>query len=129
MGHEARRATIIRLLDGIDAGRRTVMDEVFHDDAIIDWPQSGERIDGATNRRGLYASFGSLPRATLRRLVGDGDVWVAEADLDYGSDVYQAVFVNEFRGDRIARQTVYWSKPFPAPASRAQWVSAIPAER
>ena len=129
MADEARRETVMRLLEGIDAGRREIMDEVFHDDAVMDWPQSGERVEGAANRRPLYASFDSLPKVALRRLVGDGQLWVAEADLDYGGDVFQVVFIFEFRGDLIERETAYWSKPFPAPANRAQWVSPIPADR
>jgi hypothetical protein len=28
----------------------------------------------------------------------------------------------EFRDDKVARETQYFADPFPAPASRAQWV-------
>ena len=49
-------------------------------------------------------------------------VTTAEATLDYGGDAYEVVFIFEFRDGRYARETAYWSKPFPAPEWRAQWV-------
>jgi len=99
------------------------MDDVFHEDAVMVWPQSGERIVGGDNRRAVYGSFPQLPKITPRRLTGDGDLWVAEADLDYGDgDPYQAVFIFELREDRIARETAYWTKPFPPAEWRSQWV-------
>lgn len=129
MDDAKRRALVLRLFEAIDGDRRDVLDELFTDDVVIDWPQSGERIDGAAARRAIYSAMPSLPRARVRRVVGSGDLWVAEADLDYDGDVYQTVFVLELRGDRIARETTYWAKPFPAPESRARWVVPIPEER
>ena len=55
MADENRRA-VERLIDGLNRLDVSVMDEVFHDDAIMDWPQSGERIRGAERRREVYGS-------------------------------------------------------------------------
>jgi hypothetical protein len=102
------------------------MDDVFHDDAVIEWPQSGERIVGAKGRRAIYGSFPQLPSISPRRLTGEGDLWVLEADLDYGDgDPYQTVFIFELRDGLIVKETAYWSKPFPAPEWRSQWVERI----
>ena len=78
------------------------------------------------NRRGVYRSFPQLPKITPRRIVGEGDVWVAEATLDYGDGAeYQTVFVFELRDGRIAKETAYWSQPFPAPEWRSAWVERM----
>ena len=124
---EARsRATIEALVTAINARDLRALDNVFTEDVVMEWPQSGERIRGGKNRREIYSRFPSLPRVTQRRLTGSGDVWVVEASLDYGDgDPYQAVFILEMRDGLIAKETAYWSKPFPAPEWRASWVERI----
>jgi ketosteroid isomerase-like protein len=120
--NKANEAVIERLIQCINNREVKVMDELFHDDAIMDWPQSGERIVGAENRRGIYQAFPQLPTITPRRMTSDGDLVVAEATMDYGGSVSRAVFIFEFRDGRIAKETAYWSDPFDAPAWRAKWV-------
>lgn len=117
------RETVEALIATLNAGDIDGMDAVFHEDAVMEWPQSGERIVGGDNRRGVYRAFPRLPKITPRRVTGEGDLWVAEADLDYGDGaVYQTVFIFEMRDGKIAKETAYWSQPFPAPEWRAQWV-------
>jgi ketosteroid isomerase-like protein len=90
--------------------------QVFTDDVVMEWPQSGERVNGQANRREIYARFPELPKVTPRQVTGDGTTWVLEADLDYGDgDPFLAVFVFSLRDGLIAREIAYWSKPFPAP--------------
>jgi ketosteroid isomerase-like protein len=126
MSDDANRATIQALVGAINRGDRAALDTVFSDDVIMEWPQSGERIRGARNRREIYGRFPSLPTITPRRLIGEGDLYVLEAGLDYGDgDAYQCVFVFEMRDGLIARETAYWAKPFPAPDWRAPWVERI----
>jgi ketosteroid isomerase-like protein len=99
------------------------MDRIFHEDAVMDWPQSGERVVGGDNRRAVYGAFPGLPTVTPRRIVGEGDLWVLEATLDYGAgSAYRSVFIFELRDGLIARETAYWSEPFEAPQWRAAWV-------
>jgi ketosteroid isomerase-like protein len=123
MGEEANRMVVERLLAALDAGRVEEMDDVFHDDAVMEYPQSGERIVGAENRRGVYGSFPGLPSIATKRIRCSGDLCVAEATLTYdGGSHYETVFVFELRDGKIARETAYWSEPFDAPEWRAQWV-------
>ena len=120
------RQVVEALVATLNAGDIGGMDDLFHDDAVMDWPQSGERIVGAGNRRAIYGAFPQLPSISPRKLNGEGDLWVLEADLDYGDgDPYQTVFLFEMRDGRIARETAYWTKSFPAPAWRAAWVESI----
>jgi len=117
------RKVIERLIKCINDHDITIMDELFHEDAIMDWPQSGEKIVGAENRRAVYRAFPKLPNITPRRMVSSGDLVVAEATLDYGSPVkFKTVFIFEFRDGKIAKETAYWSEPFDAPEWRAKWV-------
>lgn len=114
---------IKRLIKCINDEQIEVMDELFHDDAVMDWPQSGEKVVGADNRRAIYKSFPKLPKITPRRMVSSGDLVVAEATLDYGEGaVYKTVFIFELVNGKIAKETAYWSEPFPAPEWRAKWV-------
>jgi ketosteroid isomerase-like protein len=119
---KSNEAVVLRLIQCINDRKIEIMDELFHDDAVMDWPQSGERVVGAENRRGIYRSFPQLPTITPRRMVSDGDLVVAEATLDYGGPRYQTVFIFELRDGKIARETAYWSESFEAPAWRAKWV-------
>ncbi|MGO4146456.1 nuclear transport factor 2 family protein [Paenarthrobacter sp. YAF11_1] len=116
-----------RLIDCINDRHIEVMDELFHDDAVMHWPQSGEVVRGAENRRAIYSAFPQLPTISPRRLLSGGNLVTAEALLDYGGTAYQTVFIFEFRGGRIIKETAYWSEAFQAPEWRAQWVEVTTA--
>lgn len=115
-------AVIERLIACINDRKIEIMDDLFHDDATMDWPQSRERVRGAANRRAIYQSFPQLPTITPRRMIGQGDIVVAEATLDYAGPTYEAVFIFEFVGDRIMKETAYWSEAFDPPEWRSTWV-------
>jgi ketosteroid isomerase-like protein len=123
----ANRSTIDALVAAINGRDLAALDRVFTDDVIMEWPQSGERINGGENRRAIYSRFPALPKVTPRRVTGSGDIWVLEASLDYGDgDPYQGVFLFQMRDGRIAKEIAYWAKPFPAPDWRGPWVERIP---
>jgi ketosteroid isomerase-like protein len=122
MGEDQNRETIERLIQCLNDRKVELMDELFHDDAVMDWPQSGERVVGADNRRAVYGAFPLLPTITPRRMLAAGDLVVAEASLDYEGPVYNAVFIFELRDGKIAKETAYWAEPFEAPEWRAEWV-------
>ncbi len=128
MGGQENQAVVERLIACINDRRVEVMDELFLEDAVMDWPQSGEMVVGGDNRRGIYGAFPQLPTITPRRLLAAGDLVVAEASLDYGGGpAYATVFIFEFRDGKIARETAYWSEPFEAPEWRSAWVQLAPA--
>ncbi len=126
MSDVENRATVEALIAAINGNDRPALDKVFAEDAVIEWPQSGERINGGQNRREIYNRFPSLPKVTPRRITGRGDLWVLEASLDYGDgEPYQCVFIFEMRNGKIAKEVGYWSKPFPAPDWRTPWVERM----
>jgi ketosteroid isomerase-like protein len=98
---------------------------IYQEDAVLDYPQSGERTRGRRNIQNQRASQPSNKRFTVRRIIGSGDLWVTELILTYDGKPSCTVSIMEFRGDKVARETQYFADPFPAPAFRAQWVERM----
>ena len=98
---------------------------IYLEDAVLDYPQSGERTRGRTNIQKQRASQPSNKRFTVRRIVGSGDLWVTEFVLTYDGKPSYTVSIMEFKGDKVARETQYFADPFPAPAWRAQLVERM----
>jgi hypothetical protein len=120
------RETVERLIHALNTRDLDLFHAQFHEDSVLEYPQSGERIVGGDNRRAVYEAFPGLPHVRTRRILAGGDVVVAEARLDYGDGAeWQAVFVFELRDGKIARETAYWPQPFDAAEWRAQWIERI----
>ncbi len=98
---------------------------IYLEDAVLDYPQSGERTRGRSNIQGQRASQPSNKRFSIRRIIGGDDLWVTEYILTYDNKPSYTVSVMEFSGVKVARETQYFADPFVAPASRAQWVEKM----
>jgi ketosteroid isomerase-like protein len=129
MESTAARAMINRLLDAVDRGDISVMDEVFHDDAVMEWPASRELVVGVENRRAVYSHMPVLPKVSNRHVYGSGDLWVAEVTLTYDTKPYAAVLIFKLRDGKIATEVGYWAEPFDAPEWRSAWVSPMDVSR
>src|SRR5271155_5756372 len=77
---------------------------IYHEDAVLDYPQSGERTRSRRNIQGQRASQPNKKRFTIRRIVGSGDLWVTEFVLTYDSRPSYTVSIMEFKDDRVARE-------------------------
>lgn len=99
---------------------------IYADDAICDYPQSGERIRGRKNLLALRSHHPGRPSGfAVSRIVGTGDLWVTEYTIDYGSQIAKTVSIMEFRDGKVVHETQYFAEPFDAPAWRAQWVERM----
>jgi hypothetical protein len=98
---------------------------IYHEDAVLEYPQSGERTRGRRNIQGQRASQPNKKRFSIRRILGGGGLWVTEFILTYDGKPSYTVSIMEFRGDKVWRETQYFADPFVAPASRAQWVERM----
>jgi ketosteroid isomerase-like protein len=98
---------------------------IYREDAVLEYPQSGERTRGRSNIQNQRASQPNTKRFSIRRIIGGGDLWVTEFILTYDGKPSYTVSVMEFSGDKVARETQYFADPFVAPASRAQWVERM----
>jgi len=98
---------------------------IYLDDAVLEYPQSGERTRGRSNIQNQRASQPNKKRFSIRRIIGSGELWVTEFILAYDGKPSYTVSIMEFEGDKVARETQYFADPFVAPAFRAQWVERM----
>ena len=99
---------------------------IYAEDALLEYPQSGERFRG---RATIAAQRGGHPAErhfTVRRIVGDGDLWVSECVITYDGVPTHSVSIMELADGLVVHETQYFADPFPAPASRAGLVEAGP---
>jgi hypothetical protein len=99
--------------------------DIYHDDAVLDYPQSGERI---RTRRNIQESRRVQPnnkRFAVRRITGQADLWVTEFTLSYDGVPSYVVSIMEFRDGKVAHETQYFSEAFKPGASRAHLVEKM----
>ena len=99
--------------------------EIYREDAVLDYPQSGERIRGRRNIQSSRAAQPDQKTFAVRRIVGAGDLWVTEYVLTYDGLPSHTVSIMEFVDGKVARETQYFSDPFEPGSSRARWVERI----
>ncbi|HSS96876.1 MAG TPA: nuclear transport factor 2 family protein, partial [Terriglobales bacterium] len=86
---------------------------IYADDAICDYPQSGERILGRKNLQALRSHHPGKPSGfKVRRIVGSGEIWITEYTIDYKGRSAYTVSIMEFRDNKIVHETQYFADPF-----------------
>ena len=121
------RAALDRHWAASDANDFETEQRIYHQDAVLEYPQSGERTRGRSNIQNQRARQPNKKRFSIRRIIGGGDLWVTEFILTYDGKPSFTVSIMEFREDKVVRETQYFADPFAAPASRAQWVERMDA--
>jgi hypothetical protein len=102
-----------------------VAHEMYHPDAVLEFPQSGERFAGVENMREWRSNYPASTKMELREVRGLEDLWVAEISISYDDGPWNfGVSILEFRGDKIARESIYVAEGWEAPEWRARWRSA-----
>ena len=100
--------------------------DIYDDDAICDYPQSGERIFGRKNLQALRSHHPGKPSGfEVKRILGRGDIWITEYTITYQGKHAYTVSIMEFRDGKVAHETQYFADPFEAPAWRSQWVGRM----
>jgi len=122
---KAIRAALDRHWAASDANEFDIEHEIYRDDAVLDYPQSGERIRGRRNIEASRVAQPSEKRFAVRRIVGRGDLWVTEFILSYDGKPSYTVSVMEFSGGKVARETQYFADPFEPGPSRAHLVERM----
>ena len=128
MGDQEIRAALDRHWAASDAGDFETEHSIYRDDAVLDYPQSGERIHGRSNIQITRTKQPSKKRFTVRRIIGTGDLWITEFILTYDGKPSHTVSIMEFRDGKIARETQYFADPFEASTWRAPWVERMDEE-
>ena len=120
------RARIQRHWEASERGDIDAEHAMYAEDAILDYPQSGERFRG---RSRIQAQRGGHPadrHFTVRRILGGGGLWVSECVITYDGVPTYSVSVMEFGDDLVTHETQYFADPFQASPGRAALAEAIP---
>jgi hypothetical protein len=108
-----------------DANKFEVEHQIYREEAVLEYPQSGERIRGRRNIQASRVAQPNAKRFTVRRIVGAGNLWVTEFILAYDGRPSYSVSVMEFLDGKVARETQYFADAFEPGPSRAQWVERM----
>ena len=116
MDHDTRtRAGIEQHWAASERGDVDAEHAIYATDAILDYPQSGERFRG---RSRIQAQRGGNPAErhfTVLRISGAGDLWVSECIITYDGAPTYTVSIMEFADGLVTHETQYFADPFPAP--------------
>jgi hypothetical protein len=121
------RARVQEHWDASERGDVDAEHAIYAEDAILDYPQSGERFRG---RAKIQAQRGGHPAErhfTVRRILGGGGLWVSECVITYDGVPTYSVSVMEITAGLVTHETQYFADPFDAPAARAALAEPIPA--
>src|ERR1700760_2768840 len=112
MDDRAVRDALQRHLDASDAKDFETGHDIYREDAVLDYPQSGERIRGRRNIQESRTVQPNKKRFTIRRMIGSGDLWGTEFVLTYEGVPSYVVSIMEFRDGRVAHETQYFADGF-----------------
>ena len=119
-----RRAAIERHWAASQAGDEVAEHALYTDDAVLEYPQSGERFRGRRNIQGQRGHHPARREFVVRRVRGAGDLWITELAITYDGKPYDTVSIMEFRTEKVVRETQYFAEPFEAAAWRSQWADS-----
>jgi len=100
---------------------------VLHEDFVLEWPQSNERIRGAqrfAQMNSQYPAHGTWT-FTINRLFGSDLEAASDVSVTDGVQTARAISFFTIRDRKIARLVEFWPEPYPAPANRAHLVEPI----
>ena len=101
--------------------------ELYHDDVVLEFPQSDEWFNGKADQQGWREQYPAKLDFQPQEIRGSGDLWIAEGLLSYdGGEPLHYVKIMQFRDDKVARETLYFADPFPAPEWRKPWAAEGP---
>jgi hypothetical protein len=125
MNDRTVRVALGRHWDASDASNFKVEHEIYCEDAVLDYPQSGERIRGRNNIEESRSVQPNKKRFTVQRIIGSGDLWITEFILTYDGIPTYAVSIMQFREGLVANETQYFADPFDPAPSRAHLVERV----
>ena len=125
MRDDEMRSALQRHWQASDANDFAAEHQIYEDHAILDYPQSGERIRGRERIQASRAAQPSKKRFSVRRILGGGGLWISELILTYDERPSYVVSVMEFEGGEVVHETQYFGDPFEPGPSRAQWAERM----
>jgi len=101
--------------------------EIYADDAVLEWPQGGERVRGKANIVAVRSAYPARQEFEVHRITGCQNLWVNEYTIRYDGRPISAVGIMEFYDGKVVLERIYFGAPWEPPAWRAQWVEGMAA--
>jgi len=106
-----------------DAGDQDAEHDIYAEDVVVEYPQSGEVIRGRRNIQELRTKYPAAKRTfEVRQITGAGELWVTEYVLTYDGKPAYTVSIMLFEAGKVVHETQYFADPFEAPEWRASLV-------
>jgi ketosteroid isomerase-like protein len=124
-----KEATIRQMLErhwaASEAGDFEAEHEIYQTDAVLEYPQSGERLRGRETIKQSRQAQPNEKHFSVRKITGRDDFWVTEYILTYDGQPSYVVSLMEFTDGKVSRETQYFASSFPPSSSRADLVEMM----
>jgi hypothetical protein len=121
------RARIRQHWEASESGDLDAEHAIYAADAILDYPQSGERFTGRSRIQAQRGGHPAERHFTIRRILGGGELWVSECVITYDGVPTCSVSIMEITDGHVTHETQFFADPFPAAPGRAALAEPIPA--
>jgi len=121
------RARVQQHWEASESGDIEAEHVIYAADAILDYPQSGERFRGRSKIQAQRGGHPAERHFAIRRILGSGDLWVSECVITYDGVPTYSVSVMEISDGLVTHETQYFADPFEASPGRAALAESIPA--
>jgi hypothetical protein len=122
MDDQTVRSMLERHWAASDAGDFEAEHDIYREDALLHYPQSGETIRGRRNIQESRFVQPNKKRFTVQRITGSGTLWVSEFVLVYDGAPAFSVSIMEFHDSLVVREAQYFADRFDPAPSRAHLV-------
>ncbi|CAM5607755.1 nuclear transport factor 2 family protein [Streptomyces narbonensis] len=112
------------LWDRIQARDWSGVADLVAEDAVVEWPVSGERIVGSRNFVAVNSEYPEGWSIRVLRVVAEGDEVVSEVEVPHDDlGTFRAASFWTVRQGRIVRGREYWTSPGADP--RPEWRAGL----
>jgi hypothetical protein len=125
-GHVTLRALIEEHWRASEAGDSVAEHAMYAEDAVLDYPQSGERFRGRAAIAAQRYEHPAERHFAVRRITGIDNLWVSECTITYDGEPTFSISIMEFVDRAVVVETQYFADPFEAPTSRAHLAEHSP---
>jgi hypothetical protein len=121
---ETNRQLVARFWQTMNANDWRAAGTLLHDEYVLEWPQSRERIRGREHFAAVNAQY-PIPgpwRFTVHRIIADEREAASDVTVAAPTIAARVVSFFEMRDGLIWRVIEFWPDPFEAAGWRAPWV-------
>jgi hypothetical protein len=122
------RARVQQHWEASERGDIAAEHAIYAEDAILDYPQSGERFNGRSRIQAQRGAHPAERHFAIQRILGSGDLWVSECLITYDGVPTHSVSIMEFADGLVTHETQYFADPFQASPARAALAEPIPLD-